>query len=134
MPVAEGKSYEFESDAGSRTDFLETIENTGNPQTITYMTEEFSAVCPFSGLPDIARVTVEFIPDRKIIELKSLKYYYTSFRSVGIYQEAATDRIFNDLNRVLEPRTLKVTTVYNIRGGIHATCVMDTEVIRQYRE
>ena len=131
MPAAEGKSFDFESEESIKTGFLETIEYTGNPQTITYETEEFSAVCPFSGLPDIAMVTVEYIPGKRIIELKSLKYYYTSYRNVGIYQEAATDRIYRDLLDILQPRSLKVTTVYNIRGGILATCVMDTEVIRQ---
>jgi hypothetical protein len=133
MPVAEGKSFEFESEAGIRTDFLETIEYTGNPQTITYMTEEFSAVCPFSGLPDIARVTVEFIPDRKIIELKSLKYYYTSFRSVGIYQ--GQPRTAYSMTQQ-GPGTAHPEGHHRVQtqGRNPCPCVMDTEVIRQYRE
>ena len=127
MPIPEGKIFDFEDPSFIKTDFLETIEYDGLPQTIICETEEFSAVCPFSGLPDIAKVTIEYIPSRKIIELKSLKYYYTSFRSVGIYQEAATDRIFKDLEKTLEPTFIKVTTVYNIRGGILTTCIMDSK-------
>jgi 7-cyano-7-deazaguanine reductase len=65
MQSPKERVFEFESEAGIRSDFLETIDYTGNPQTITYMTEEFSAVCPSHGLPDIARVTVEFIPEEE---------------------------------------------------------------------
>jgi len=127
MPTAEGKTFNFEDQSLIRTDFLETIEYDGFPQTIICETDEFSAVCPFSGLPDIAKVTIEYVPSHKIIELKSLKYYYTSFRNVGIYQEAATDRIFKDLEKTLKPASIKVTTVYNIRGGILTTCIMDSQ-------
>ncbi|MCL1910945.1 MAG: preQ(1) synthase [Leptospirales bacterium] len=129
MPTAEGKTFDFQDHSFIKTGFLETIEYDGLTQTIICETDEFSAVCPFSGLPDLAKVTVEYIPSRKIIELKSLKYYYTSFRNVGIYQEAATDRIFKDLEKTLEPASIKVTTVYNIRGGILTTCVMDSKSI-----
>jgi len=127
MPAAEGQIFEFTGPENIKTDFLETIEYEGNPQLITYETDEFSAVCPFSGLPDIARVTIEYIPGKKIVELKSLKYYFISFRNVGIYQEAVTDRIYRDLYKCLKPVSLKIKTVYNIRGGILATCVMDSE-------
>ncbi len=129
MPVPEGKTFDFSSDKNIRTDFLESIVYEGNPQEIHYETSEFSAVCPFSGLPDIATVEVTYIPEGKIVELKSLKYYFTSYRNVGIYQEAATDRIYRDLSALLEPRYLRVKTVYNIRGGILATCVMDSDIV-----
>ena len=128
MALAEGKTFSFDDESHIRTDFLETFEYSGKPQRIKYETEEFSAVCPFSGLPDIARVDIEYIPDKKIVELKSLKYYFTSFRNVGIYQEAVTDRLFTDLNNLLEAKFLSVKTVYNIRGGILATCVMDSQI------
>ena len=126
MPVAEGKTFEFFDHSHIKTDFLETIDYDGNKQDITYETDEFSAVCPFSGLPDIAKVIIRYRPEKKLLELKALKYYFTSFRNVGIYQEAATDRMFRDLFKVLEPERLELTTVYNIRGGILATCVMDS--------
>jgi 7-cyano-7-deazaguanine reductase len=122
--------FEFEGEERIRSDFLETIDYSGNPQEITYETEEFSAVCPFSGLPDIARVVIVYIPGNKLVELKSLKYYFVSFRNVGIYQEAATDRIYKDLLACLKPRYLSVKTLYNIRGGIASTCVMDSERMR----
>jgi 7-cyano-7-deazaguanine reductase len=125
MPEAEGMVFTFDDESAIRKDLLETIDYTGSPQNITYETMEFSAVCPFSGLPDLARVTVEYTPVSKIVELKSLKYYFVSYRNVGIYQEAVTNRIFHDLYEVLEPEYLSVETEYNIRGGIGATCFMD---------
>mgnify|MGYP001217556793 FL=1 len=129
MPVPEGKTFGFESEKSVRADFLETIDYGGNPQEITYETGEFSAVCPFSGLPDIARVEIRYVPGGRLVELKSLKYYLVSFRNVGIYQEAATDRIYKDLWSCLKPRRLTVKTVYNVRGGILSTCVMDSETM-----
>lgn len=128
MPEAEGRVFSFDGADSIRSDFLETIDHSGNPQNVVYSTEEFSAVCPFSGLPDFARLEIEYIPGNKILELKSLKYYIVSYRNVGIYQEAATDRIFNDLRSLLTPRYLMVRTVYNVRGGIHSTCTIDTDM------
>lgn len=126
MPIPEGTVFEWKDESHIRTDFLDTFDfSERERQVITYETDEFSAVCPFSGLPDLGTVIVQYIPDRKCVELKSLKYYYVSFRQVGIYQEAATDRIFRDLWKTLEPRWLKVTTIYKTRGGIDATCELE---------
>lgn len=130
MPVAEGMKFEFKGEEDIRPDYLETIAYEGNPQEVTYDTAEFNAVCPFSGLPDIGRLTITYVPDRSLVELKSLKYYLISFRNVGIYQEAATNRIYNDLLRCLRPKQLAVKTEYNIRGGILSTCVMDSEKMK----
>jgi 7-cyano-7-deazaguanine reductase len=127
MPTAEGKIFEFQDEESIRADFLETIDYDGNPQEVTYDTDEFTAVCPFSGLPDIGKVVIVYVPGRFLVELKSLKYYFISFRNVGIYQEAATNRIYSDLNALLRPKYLMVKTVYNIRGGITSTCVMDSK-------
>jgi len=129
MPLAEGKTFTFDDQSHIDAGFLESIEYTGNPQRIKYETGEFSAVCPFSGLPDIASVEIEYIPAGKIIELKSLKYYYTSYRNVGIYQEAATDRIYKDIWDCITPAFLSIKTIYNVRGGILATCIMDSDLI-----
>ncbi|HVX89908.1 MAG TPA: preQ(1) synthase, partial [Gemmatimonadales bacterium] len=82
----------------------------------------FSAVCPFSGLPDFATLTIRYIPGKSCVELKSLKYYVLSYRNVGIYQEHATAKLAEDLFGVLKPKSLTVTTVYNIRGGFDTTC------------
>lgn len=101
---------------------LETFPYEGPEQEIVTETREFSAVCPYSGLPDFATLTVTYVPDRACIELKSLKYYVTSYRNVGIFQEHATARIAEDLYQALKPRRLTVRTVYNVRGGFDTTC------------
>ncbi len=131
MPKAEGLILPFEGKDKIRKDYLETIDFEGKPQLITYSTDEFSAVCPFSGLPDIARVVIKYIPDKRIVELKSLKYYFISFRGVGVYQEEATSIIFNDLKEILKPKFISVYTRYNIRGGIEAECYIETESERE---
>ena len=125
MAKAEGRKYGLSSEKNIGTRELETIKYSGGKQLIEYTTNEFSAVCPFSGLPDIAKVIIRYIPAGKILELKSLKYYFVSFRNIGIYQEKATDRIFKDLLKVLKPRYFYVETVYNTRGGIDSRCVME---------
>lgn len=122
MAKAEGKIFELLSPEFIRTDYLETVNFNESDQIIEIKTDEFSAVCPFSGLPDIAEIIIEYKPKTCIIELKSLKYYFTSFRMVGIYQEAVTERIYKDLTKVLGTTT-KVTTIYNRRGGMDVTCV-----------
>ncbi|MFP4629260.1 MAG: preQ(1) synthase [Desulfohalobiaceae bacterium] len=124
MPEAEGRVFEFKGQEHIRPDFLQTIPLQAPEQYIRTETEEFVAVCPFSGLPDIARLTIEYHPQGgKCIELKSLKYYITSFKEVGIYQEEATQRIYQDLRQVLDTESLRVSTRYNVRGGFVTTAV-----------
>lgn len=124
MAKAEGYSFDFLDESHINPKFLEVFDFDSPGQYIKTETEEFSAVCPFSGLPDLAYVKIEYFPTGgKCIELKSLKYYFVSFRNVGIYQEAATKRIWNDLKEVLETEKIMVTTIYNIRGGFETTCV-----------
>ncbi len=124
---AEGRVLEFETEDKIATGLLETFPYEGPAQTVVYETQEFSAVCPFSGLPDYAALRIEYVPAKTIVELKSLKYYLVSFRNVGIFQEAATARIYEDLRKLLQPQKLCVKTVYNTRGGIDATCEVDSE-------
>jgi 7-cyano-7-deazaguanine reductase len=124
MPEAEGKQFDFQDESHIRPDFLEAFDFDSRGQYIMTETSEFSCVCPFSGLPDLARVRVEYYPEGgKCVELKSLKYYFISFRNVGIYQEAVTKRIYDDLKKLLGTERLRVTTVYNTRGGFDTTCV-----------
>jgi len=124
MAKAEGKIFDFVDESNIRPDFLETFEFDSPDQLIITETDEFSAVCPFSGLPDLAYIKIEYHPDGgKCVELKSLKYYFISFRNVGIFQEAATKRIYDDLKIVLETDHLQVTTIYNTRGGFDTTCI-----------
>ena len=124
MAKAEGKQFKFLDESHINPGFLETFDFDSPNQLITTETDEFSAVCPFSGLPDLAYVKIEYHPDGgKCVELKSLKYYFISFRNVGIYQEAVTKRIFQDLKEILDTSKLRVTTIYNTRGGFDTTCV-----------
>ena len=124
MPKAEGKQFEFLDESHINPGFLETFDFDSPNQFITTETNEFSAVCPFSGLPDLAYVKIEYYPDGgKCVELKSLKYYFISFRNVGIYQEAVTKRIYIDLKIALNTNRLRITTIYNTRGGFDTTCV-----------
>ena len=124
MAKAEGENFDFEDTSKIDPNYLEIFDFDSPNQYIKTETNEFSAVCPFSGLPDIARVKIEYFPTGgKCIELKSLKYYFTSFRNVGIYQEAVTKRIYEDLSSILKTKKMQVTTIYNIRGGFKTVCV-----------
>jgi 7-cyano-7-deazaguanine reductase len=108
---------------------LETFpyEYPGKDIIIDIDTEEFTAVCPYSGLPDFADIRVHYTPARSIIELRSLKYYLFSYRNVGIYQEHLVNKILEDLVRCAKPKWMKVVADYRIRGGIH------TVAAREYR-
>lgn len=85
------------------------------------VTEEFNSLCPWSGLPDFAKLTITYTPRNKVVELKSLKLYLTSFRNVGITQERAVQRISEDLVSLLDPLKLDVQAVFTVRGGIGHT-------------
>ena len=124
MPKAEGKQFKFLDESHINPGFLETFDFDSPNQFITTETNEFSTVCPFSGLPDLAYVKIEYYPEGgKCVELKSLKYYFISYRNVGIYQEAVTKRIYLDLKIALNTKRLRITTIYNTRGGFDTTCV-----------
>jgi 7-cyano-7-deazaguanine reductase len=127
MAIAEGLTLPFDQESAIRADLLETFPYNGHPQKITYKTHEFSAVCPFSGLPDYGQLIIEYEPNNTIVELKSLKYYITSYRNVGMYQEHLTHRLYSDLTQLLNPAWLTLTTIYNTRGGIDTTCTMTTK-------
>lgn len=86
--------------------------------TVETTTDEFTCLCPFSGLPDFAYLTIRYIPQRRLIELKSLKYYLYSFRQVKIYNEHVVNKILEDLVKVLKPHELTVTGEFTSRGGI----------------
>ena len=100
---AEGQVFSFDDESAIRPNYLQTIDYSASRQRIRYQMNEFAAVCPFSGIPDTGIVWVEYIPQNKLVELKYLKYYFISFRNVGIFQEDVTSRIFNDLFPLLEP-------------------------------
>ena len=124
MPKAEGLKLDYGSEDLINPKYLETFSFYSPNQYIITETDEFSAVCPFSGLPDYSYLKIEYFPEGgKCVELKSLKYYIISFRNVGIYQEAATKRIYDDLKKLLDTKKIQVTTIYNTRGGFDTTCI-----------
>ena len=127
MPKAEGLKLDYGSEDLINQKYLETFPFNSPNQYIITETDEFSAVCPFSGLPDYSYLKIEYFPEGgKCVELKSLKYYIISFRNVGIYQEAATKRIYDDLKKLLDTKKIQVTTIYNTRGGFDTTCIEGT--------
>ena len=103
------------------TDRLETFPN---PQprrdySIEFTCPEFTCLCPRTGQPDFATIRISYVPDRKCVELKSLKLYLWSFRNEGHFHEAVTNRILDDLVRAVSPRTMRVVGDFFVRGGIH---------------
>ena len=95
----------------------------GSATEVVYETEEFTCVCPWTGLPDFGRLVIRYVPDRSLVELKSLKYYLTSYRNVGILQEHAVNRILQDLVQLLEPVSIVIEADYKERGGLKTKAV-----------
>ena len=93
----------------------------GEPMEIVTTTDEFTSVCPFSGLPDFATVTIMYTPDRKCLELRSLKYYLTSYRNVGIWYEHLVNRMLQDLIDAVQPRHMRIEIACAPRGGLAST-------------
>ena len=89
--------------------------------TVTLVCPEFTCVCPLTGQPDFGTITIHYIPDRKILESKSLKLYLWSYREEGVFQEHLTNRILDDVVKVLDPWYCKVTGAFAARGGISIT-------------
>jgi 7-cyano-7-deazaguanine reductase len=99
---------------------LETFPNqyAGREYEISITCPEFTAVCPKTGQPDFGIIQIKYVPDRKVIELKSLKLYIFSFRQQGIFHEHVTNRILDDIVAACEPLRCEVTGDFNVRGGI----------------
>ena len=102
---------------------LETFPNRhpGREFTVSLTTDEFTCVCPATGQPDFANITIEYIPDQRIVESKSLKLYLWSYRNEGVFHEHVTNLILDDLVAALDPRWCQVTTEFSVRGGIAIT-------------
>ncbi len=115
------RRYDVETSDRIDAKILDTFnyEYPGKDIIINIETDEFTAVCPWSGLPDFGVVKVNYVPDRKIIELRSFKYYLLSFRNVGIYQEHAVNMILQNLVKCCSPKWIQVVLDYSIRGGVH---------------
>jgi 7-cyano-7-deazaguanine reductase len=125
MIEALDKRYDVEDVSTIDVKALETFpyEYIGKNIIINIDTDEFTAVCPWSGLPDFATIKIDYIPNKVLIELRSLKYYLLSYRSVGIYQEHAVNRILDDLVKCAKPKWMRVIADYKIRGGIHTVAL-----------
>jgi len=102
---------------------LETFPNHNDKRDylITLQTEEFTCVCPKTDQPDFAKIKIQYIPDKKIIESKSLKLYLWSFRNEGVFHEHVTNIMLDDLVTALKPRWCKVSAEFAVRGGIGIT-------------
>jgi 7-cyano-7-deazaguanine reductase len=123
MVEAEGRTFAFEGQEALTPEVLETFpyEYPLREALVEIETDEWSCVCPFSGLPDFGTLAIRYLPSDVCIELKSLKYYLTSFRNVGIYQEHAANRVLEDLVACCRPRWMEIELDYRLRGGLHTT-------------
>ncbi|WP_134704106.1 preQ(1) synthase [Ammoniphilus sp. YIM 78166] len=122
-----GIRFDIQDESVILVDILETIpyEYVGKKTEVMIPTNEFTSVCPWSGLPDFADIKVTYVPNEQLIEMKSLKYYLTSYRNVGIYQEHATNRILNDLVKCCDPLYMKIDADWNARGGLGTKVVVE---------
>ncbi len=110
-----------------KTKLLETFPNP-NPErdyTIIHYAPEFTSLCPKTGQPDFATIILEYIPEKICVELKSYKFYLQSYRNDGIFFEAVTNKILNDLDKVMKPRYIKITAKFNTRGGISSEIIAE---------
>ncbi len=123
MVEAEGRTFSFDGQEALTPEVLETFpyEYPVREALVEIETDEWSCVCPFSGLPDFGTLAIRYFPSDVCIELKSLKYYLTSYRNVGIYQEHAANRVLEDLVACCAPRWMEVELGYRLRGGLHTT-------------
>src|ERR1700753_1492296 len=105
---------------------LETFPNPSERDyTIRMQIPEFTCLCPKTGQPDFATLDLEFVPAARCVELKSLKLYIWSFRDRGAFHEADTNEILDQLSRAIEPRFMRLTAKFNVRGGIYTTVVAE---------
>ena len=104
------------------TKILETFPNPRPERdyVIEHVAPEFTSVCPVTGQPDFGTIRLTYIADKLCVELKSYKMYLQTFRNQGIFYEAVTNRILDDLVKILKPRTMTVTTEWTPRGGLHS--------------
>lgn len=117
----------MESKLKDKTKIFETFPNP-NPErdyTIIHTAPEFTSLCPVTGQPDFATIVLEYIPEKICVELKSYKFYLQSYRNDGIFFEAVTNKILNDLDKILKPRYIKITAKFNTRGGIYSEIIAE---------
>ncbi|MGH8371443.1 MAG: preQ(1) synthase [Gammaproteobacteria bacterium] len=106
---------------------LETFPNPreGRDYTIRIQIPEFTCLCPKTGQPDFAELQLEYVPDRLCVELKALKMYIWSYRDEGHFHEDVTNRILDDLVKAIDPKFMRLTAEFNVRGGIYTSVVAE---------
>ncbi len=119
------RRFDIQQEDAIDTAVLETIpfDYPDSATEVVYETEEFTFVCPWTGLPDFGNLVIRYLPCCSLVELKSLKYYLTSYRNVGILQEHAINRILQDLVQLLQPVSMEIEAEYRERGGIKTKAV-----------
>ncbi len=106
---------------------LDTFENP-NPErdyTIHIDTPEFTCLCPLTGQPDFADIDIAYVPDKLCLELKALKLYFWSYRDQGAFHEAVTNKMLTDLVAAIEPRFMRISADFNVRGGVYTKIVVE---------
>jgi 7-cyano-7-deazaguanine reductase len=108
------------------------LDTFDNPQpdrdyTIRIDTPEFTCLCPMTGQPDFATILIEYIADKKCLELKALKMYFWSYRNEGAFHEAVTNKMLSDFVEAIDPRFMRVSAEFNVRGGVY------TQIIAEHR-
>ncbi len=106
---------------------LETFDNPNRERDYTIRIEipEFTCLCPKTGQPDFAVLLLEYVPDRLCLELKALKTYVWAFRGIGAFHEAVTNRLLDDMRGATDPRYMRLTARFNVRGGIYTSVIAD---------
>ncbi|MFT6625025.1 MAG: 7-cyano-7-deazaguanine reductase [Cycloclasticus sp.] len=106
---------------------LETFPNPNieRDYTIRIDTPEFTCLCPKTGQPDFATLSLEYVPDNSCIELKAFKLYVWSYRDKGAFHEAVTNQVLDDLVKACEPRFMRLSAEFNVRGGVYTTVVAE---------
>jgi len=114
------RRYDIQGEEAIDVEVLEAVpfQYPESATEVIYETDEFTFVCPWTGLPDFAHLGIRYMPGSRLVELKSLKYYLTSYRNVGILQEHAVNRVLQDLVQLLSPVSMVVEAEYRERGGI----------------
>jgi len=123
-PLASGPST---ATVSTPAQLLATFPNPapGRDYLVRIVVPEFTCLCPLTAQPDFARFELDFIPDRRNVELKSLKLYMAAFRDRGAFHEAVTNQVLDDLVKAIAPRFLRVSARWNVRGGIYTTVVVE---------
>ena len=114
MPTKPSKAFDTFNNPRPQRDYLIHME-----------IPEFTCLCPRTGQPDFATLVLDYIPDKKCVELKSLKFYIWSYRNEGAFHEAVTNRILDDLVKSVKPRFMRLTSKFYVRGGIFTTVVAE---------